>query len=55
MVDMTETVHYRAEKHLHELFNPLTINKCTIKDSLHDVPRSKNIPKELFNQGYRFA
>ena len=55
MVDMTGTVHYRAEKHLHELFNPLTINKCTIKDSFHDVPRSKNIPKELFNQGYRLA
>ena len=42
-------------KYLSELLNPLTSNEYTIKDSLDAVTPIKNIPEELFDQGYRFV
>ena len=35
--------------------NALTSNEYMIKDSFDAVTRIKNIPQELFDQGYRFA
>ena len=53
--DTTRIVHYQVGKYLSELFNPLTYNEYTIKDSFDAVTRIKNIPQELFDQGYRFV
>ena len=47
-------MYYHVGKYLSELFNPLTCNKYTIKDSFDAVTRLKNIPQELFDQCYRF-
>ena len=53
--DTTGTVHYHVGKYLSELFNPLTSNEYTIKDSFDAATRINNIPQELFDQGYRFV
>ena len=53
--DTTRIVHYQLRKHLSELFNPLTYNEYTIRDSFDAVTRIKNIPQELLDQGYRFV
>ena len=47
-------MYYHVGKYLSELFNPLTCNKYTIKDSFDAVARLKNITQELFDQCYRF-
>ena len=51
----TGTVHYHVGNYLSELFNPLTSNNDKFKDSFDAVTRIKNVPQELFDQGYRFA
>ena len=48
-------MHYQVGKYLSELFTPLTANEYTIKDSFDAVTRIKNIPQELFDEGYRFV
>ena len=55
IVDTTETVHYHVGKYLSELFNLLTSNEYTIKDSFEAATRINNIPLELFDQGYIFV
>lgn len=50
---MTGTVYYHVRKYLNEVFNPLIINEYTIKDFFDAFTRIKNIPQELFDQGYR--
>ena len=42
IVDTTGTVHYHVGKCLSEVFNPITNNEYTIKDSFHTVTRIKN-------------
>ena len=48
-------MHYHVGKYLRDLLNPLTSNEYTIKDSFDAVTRIKNIPQELFDQGYIFV
>ena len=48
-------MHYNVGKYLSELLNPLTSKEYTIKDYFDAVTRIKNIPQELFNQGYIFV
>ena len=48
-------MHYHSGKYLSELFNPLTSNEYTFKDSFDDVTRIKKIPQELLDQGYSFV
>ena len=48
-------MHYNVGKYLSEVLNPLTSNEYTIKDSFDAVTRIKNIPQELFDQGYIFV
>ena len=44
IVDTTGTVHYHVGEYLSELFNPLTSNEYTIKDSFNAATRINNIP-----------
>ena len=54
IVDTRGIVHYHVGKYLSEIFNPLTNNEYTIKDSFDAAARINNIPQELFDQRYRF-
>ncbi|XP_066926566.1 uncharacterized protein [Clytia hemisphaerica] len=52
IIDTTGSTHYNVGKYLANLLNPLTINEFTLKDSFETTTRIRNIPNELFEQGY---
>ena len=47
--------HYEVGKHLSNLLQPLTINEFTMKDSFDTASKIRDIPKELFTNGYVFV
>ena len=55
IINTTGLAHYHVGQCLSEIFQPLTINDYNIKDSFDAVNWIKNIPKELFDEGYRFV
>ena len=54
IVDTTNTPYYGIAKFLANLLNPLTLNDFTVKDSFDAANKIQQIPKELFNAGYKF-
>ena len=55
IIDTVDSTHYNVGKFLTNLLNPLTLNDHTIKDSFDAASRIRNIPKNLFDQGYVFV
>ena len=55
IIDTTGTSHYRVGKYLSALLNPLTSNEFTFKDSFDAAEKIRNIPKNLFNEGYVYV
>ena len=47
--------HYHVGQYLSKIFQLLTINDYNTKDSFDDGNQIKNIPKELFDAGYRLV
>ena len=54
IIDTTGTTHYAVGKYLTNLLNPLTLNSYTLKDSFDAAERIRQIPNELFHNGYVF-
>ena len=55
IIDSTDTPYYGISKFLSNLLNPLTENQYVVKDSLTAANMIREMPKELFDQGYRFV
>ena len=55
IVDTTNTPYYGIAKFLANLLNPLTLNDFTVKDSFDAANKIQQIPKELFDSGYKFV
>ena len=53
VIDTTNT-HYGISKFLSSLLNPLTENRHVVEDTFTAANKIREIPKELFNHGYRF-
>ena len=51
----TNTLYYRISKFLSNLLNPSTENQYVVRDSFSAVNKIRETPKELFDEGYRFA
>ena len=47
--------HYHVGQYLSEIFQLLTISDYNAKDSFDAGNQIKNIPKELFDKGYRLV
>ena len=47
--------HYHVGQYLSEIFQLLTISDYNAKDSFDAGNQIKNIPKELFDEGYRLV
>ncbi|XP_066910788.1 uncharacterized protein [Clytia hemisphaerica] len=52
IIDTTGSTHYKVGKYLTKLLQPLTINDYTLKDSFDTATKIRDIPKELFDEGY---
>ena len=52
IVDTTNTTY---SIFLANLLNPLTLNDLTVKDSFDAANKIQEIPKELFDSGYKFV
>ena len=55
IIDTTGTAYYNLGRFLAKLLYPLTVNQYTVKDTFDAVHRIQNIPKHLFDEGYRFV
>ena len=55
IIDTTNTPYYGISKFLSNLLNPLTENEYVAKDSFGAANKIREIPKELFDEGYRFV
>ena len=55
IVDTTNTPYYSIAKFLANLLNPLALNNFTVTDSLDAANKIQQIPKELFDSGYKFV
>ena len=55
IIDTSNTPHYKMEKFLANLLNPLTQNDHRVKDSFEASSRIQNISLTLFEQGYVFV
>ena len=55
IIDTSNTPHYKMEKFLANLLNPLTQNDHSVKDSFEASSRIQNISLTLFEQGYVFV
>ena len=55
IIDTTNTPYYEVGKLLTSLLEPLTKNQYVVKDSFEAVERIKDIPKEYFEQGYKYV
>ena len=51
----TNTPYYEVGKFLTSLLEPLTKNQYVVEDSFEAVDRIKDIPKEYFEQGYKYV
>ena len=54
VIDTTGTAYQPIAGYLSCLLNPLTHNEFNLRDSFDAVNRIKNIPNNLFEEGYRF-
>ena len=54
IIDTTNTPHYGVLKFLTCLFNPVTKNVYSVKDSFQAVDCIRSVPTELFDEGYRY-
>ena len=54
-VDTTNTLYYDIAKFLANLLKPLTLNDYNVKDSLDAANKIREIPKKLFDSGYKFV
>ena len=52
IIDTTGTPYYGVGKFLTSILNPLTQNEFSLKDSFQAAERIREIPPELFNNGY---
>ena len=55
IIDTIGTPYHGIGKFLKNLLNPLTQNEYTVKDSFEAVNKIRNIPPELFEQGYSYV
>ena len=55
IVDTTNTPYYDIAKFGANLLNPLTLNDFTVKDLFDAANKIQQIPKELFDSGYKFV
>ena len=55
IVDTSNTPYYGIAKFLANLSNPFTLNDFTVKDSFDAANKIQQIPKELFDLGYKFV
>ena len=55
IIDTTGSPYQGVGKYLSTLLNPLTQNEFTTKDSFEAATKVRNIPPELFDQGYSFV
>ena len=55
IIDTTNSPYYEVGKFLTSLLEPLTKNQYVVKDSFEAVDRIKDIPKEYFEQGYKYV
>ena len=55
IIDTTGTAYQPVAKFLTKLLNPLTINEFSIKDTFDAVSHINNLPRKLFDDGYRFV
>ena len=54
VINTTGTAYQPIARYLSCLLNPLTHNELNLRDSFDAVNRIKNIPNNLFAEGYRF-
>ena len=54
IINITNTPYYGISKFLSNLLNPLTENQYVVRDSFSAANKIREIPKELFDEGYRF-
>ena len=55
IVDTSNTPYYGIAKFLANLSNPFTLNDFTVKDSFDAANKIQQIPKKLFDLGYKFV
>jgi hypothetical protein len=55
IIDTTGTAYQPVAKFLTNLLNPLTTNEFSIKDTFDAVSHINNLPRKLFDDGYRFV
>ena len=55
IIDTTGTAYQPVAKFLTNLLNPLTTNEFSIKDTFDTVSHINNLPRKLFDDGYRFV
>ena len=55
IIDTTGTTHHNVGKYLSNLLRPLTLNDFTLRDSFETAQSIRNIPKELYDDGYAFV
>ena len=55
IIDTTNTPYHGISKFLSNLLNPLTGNQYVVKDSFTAANMIREIPRELYDQGYRFV
>ena len=55
IVDTANAPYQDIAKFLANLLNGLTLNDFTVKDSFDDANKVQEIPKELFDSGYKFV
>ena len=55
IADTANTPYYDIAKFLANLLNGLTLNDFTVNDSFDDANKVQEIPKKLFDSGYKFV
>ena len=57
IIDTTkiDTPYYKIGQYLSSLLQPLTINDYTLKDSFDAANKIRNVPSEMFEEGYQFV
>ena len=55
IADTANTLYYDIAKFLANLLNGLTLNDFTVNDSFDDANKVQEIPKKLFDSGYKFV
>jgi hypothetical protein len=53
IIDTIGSTHYGVGKFVPKLLNPLTQNEYSLKDSFEAADKIKEIPQNLYEQGYR--